>query len=236
MPTNKQRRDAARRHLERQIQRRQEREATRRRFTLIASIVSTIAVVGAIVIVVVLATGGSSKHKTSAADNPTVSSPTATSPTPSATPSVSYPPATGKTVTFNGVTVKGATDLKGYPTVTSKASKNPADLEIKDLVVGTGKTATLTSQVTVQYVGVLYKNGLKFDASWTRGQPASFSMNGVIKGFQQGIAGNSHIAPMHVGGRRLIIIPSSLGYGAQASGAIPANSPLVFVVDLTAVG
>jgi peptidylprolyl isomerase len=236
VPTNKQRREAARRHLERQIQRRQERDAARRRFTLIASIVSTVVVVAVIVIVVVVVTGGSSKHKSTAADNPTVSSP-ATTPTATPTPSVSYKPATGKAVSFEGVTVKGATDLKGYPVVTSKSSKNATGLLVKDLVVGKGKAATSTSSVTVQYVGVLYKNGTKFDASWDRGQPASFSLNGgVIKGFQEGIGGTKGVAPMHVGGRRIIIMPASLGYGAAAQGSIPANSSLVFVVDLTAIG
>jgi peptidylprolyl isomerase len=233
VPTNKQRREAARRHLERQIQRRQEREAARRRFTLVASIVSTVVVVAAIIAVVLWATSGSSKKKS--ADNPTVSSPAATS-TPTPTPSVSYKPATGAAVSFNGVTVKGAADLKGYPVVSSKSAKDPSGLQVKDLVVGKGAAANSSGQVTVQYVGLLYKTGVKFDSSWERGQAATFSLTGVVKGFQQGIGGTGGIAPMHVGGRRIIIIPAALGYGTQSNGTIPANSPLVFVVDLTAVG
>ena len=88
----------------------------------------------------------------------------------------------------------------------------------------------------MQYVGVLYKNGTVFDSSWARGSPAQFSLTGVVKGFTQGIGGTTGVAPMKVGGRRIMILPASLGYGSTASGPIPANSPLVFVVDLKKVG
>jgi len=234
VPTNKQRRDAARRHLERQLQRRQERDANRRKFTLLASIVGTLVLVGGVITAVVLASGGS--KKTPAADNPTVASPTAT-PTPTPTPSTSYPAAKGASVTFDGVTIKGAADLGGRPGVTSRSSTTPKGLEYKDLVVGKGIAASDNSTVTVQYVGVLYKNGTLFDASWDRGSPASFPLaSGVIKGFEYGIGGTKGVPPMHLGGRRVIIFPASLGYGAQAQGPIPANASLVFVIDLTKVG
>lgn len=232
MPTSKQRREAARRHLERQLQRREEREAARRRFTLIASVAGTILVVAAIVATILVASSGSKKKS---ADNPTVSSPTATSPTPTPTPSTSYKPASGPAVSFAGVTVKGATDLAGYPVVTSKSSTPAAKLEYKDLVVGKGKAATDASTVTVQYVGVLYSNGTKFDASWDHGSPAQFSLSAVVKGFTYGIGGTSGVPPMKVGGRRVMILPADLGYGAQANGAIPANASLVFVVDLKSI-
>jgi peptidylprolyl isomerase len=239
VPTNKQRRDAARRHLERQLQRRQEREAARRRYALWGSIAGTIVVAAAVIIAVVVVSGGGKKK--AAADNPTVSSPAATSasatPTPTPTPSTSYPPATGPAVTFDGVTVKGAADLHGAPGVTSTSKTDPKGLEYKDLVVGKGAPATSTSSVTVQYVGVVYKTGKEFDASWTRGMPATFSLNGgVIQGFQFGIGGTKGVPPMKVGGRRVIIVPSALGYGSQSVGGIPANSSLVFVIDLTKVG
>jgi peptidylprolyl isomerase len=103
-------------------------------------------------------------------------------------------------------------------------------------VVGKGAPATPTSTVTVQYYGVLYKNGTYFDSSWKRGMPAAFPLTNVVKGFTYGIGGTKGVAPMKVGGRRIIIVPSALGYGAQGSGAIPPNSPLVFIVDLTKVG
>jgi FKBP-type peptidyl-prolyl cis-trans isomerase len=232
VPTSKQRREAARRHLERQLQRRQDREQARRRFTLIASIVGTVVLIGAIVAIIAVASGGD-KKKT--ADNPVVS-PTATPTAPTSSASSSPARAAkGAAVTFSGVKVTGAADLGGAPGVTSKSSTVPSKLLYKDLVVGKGKAASDTSTVTVQYVGVLYKDGTKFDSSWDRGQTAQFSLTGVVKGFTYGIGGTSGVPPMKAGGRRIIIIPSTLGYGAQANGSIPANAPLVFVVDLKSV-
>lgn len=236
MPTNKQRRDAARRHLERQLQRRQQREAARKRTTLIATVAGTVVLAVVVVVVVIALTNDNKKANAKSTGTPTTSPTSASpSPSPSPTPSTSYPPAKGASVSFMGVTVKGAADLHGAPGVTSKATKAPTKLEFKDLVVGKGKAATPTSTVTVQYSGVLYKTGTAFDSSWKRGQPAQFPLSGVVKGFTQGIAGTTGVPPMKVGGRRLIIMPASLGYGAQAQGPIPANSPLVFVVDLTNV-
>ena len=90
--------------------------------------------------------------------------------------------------------------------------------------------------MSVQYTGVLYKNGRQFDSSWERGQAASFSLQQVVPGFTQGIGGTHGVPPMKVGGRRIIIMPAALGYGPQAQNGIPANSPLVFVVDLKKIG
>jgi peptidylprolyl isomerase len=119
--------------------------------------------------------------------------------------------------------------LKTKPTVTIPSGPPPKTLVIKDLIKGTGPAAKPSSTVTVQYVGELYKGGKQFDASWNdgNGQPASLPLSGVIKGWQQGIPG------MKVGGRRELIIPPSLGYGAAGSPPkIPANATLVFVIDL----
>jgi hypothetical protein len=232
--TNKQRREASRRHLERQLEQRQEREAARRRFTFVASVVGSVLVVAAVVAVIVIVGNSGGKKKAPAAAAGTSSSAAAAS-SPSATPSSSYPAATGKTVTFDGVTVTGATDLTGIPGVTSTSSTTPTKLEYKDLVVGTGTAAAPSSTVTVQYVGVLYKDGTEFDASWTRGMPAQFSLAEVVKGFTYGIGGTTGVPAMKVGGRRIVIIPSALGYGATAQSSIPANSPLVFVIDLKSV-
>jgi peptidylprolyl isomerase len=237
VPTNKQRREAARRHLERQLQRRQEREAARKRFTMIASIAGTIVVIVVIVVAVVLLGSGSDdgdKAAKSPSPTPTTSAPTSSSPAPS--PTVSAPVAKGPAVRFDGVTVSGAKDLKGMPKITSKHTKQPPKLEYKDLVVGKGKAAGPKSTVTVQYVGALYSNGKVFDSSWSRGEPTTFPLTGVVPGFTQGIGGTKGVPPMKVGGRRLIIMPSSLGYGSEANGPIPANSPLIFVVDLTKIG
>jgi peptidylprolyl isomerase len=123
--------------------------------------------------------------------------------------------------------------LSHKPTVTVPKGPPPSHLVVKDLIKGTGPAATPTSTVTVQYVGVLYKTGKQFDASWNdgTGTPVQFSLSGgVIKGWTQGIPG------MRVGGRRELIIPSSLAYGKKGSGSkIPPNSTLIFVIDLHAV-
>jgi peptidylprolyl isomerase len=91
--------------------------------------------------------------------------------------------------------------------------------------------------VSVQYVGVRYTDGRQFDSSWERGGPTSFSLRRVVKGFTQGIGGNGEIQPMKVGGRRIIIVPSEMGYGENGTpdGSIPPNASIVFVVDLIAV-
>ncbi len=122
--------------------------------------------------------------------------------------------------------------LKTKPKVVPPSGPPPKKLVVKDLIKGTGPVAKPGSTVTVQYVGVLYKGGKQFDASWNdgSGQPVSLPLSGVIKGWQQGIPG------MRVGGRRELIIPSDLGYGATGSPPkIPANAALVFVIDLHGV-
>jgi FKBP-type peptidyl-prolyl cis-trans isomerase len=122
--------------------------------------------------------------------------------------------------------------LKTKPKVVPPTGPPPSKLEIKDLIKGTGPVAKPGSTLTVQYVGVLYKNGKQFDASWNdgSGQPVSLPLTGVIKGWQQGIPG------MRVGGRRELIVPSNLGYGAAGSPPkIPPNAALVFVIDLHGV-
>ncbi len=123
--------------------------------------------------------------------------------------------------------------LKTKPKVVPPSGPAPTKLVIKDLIKGTGPAATAASTVTVQYVGVLYKGGKQFDASWDHsgGQPASLPLSSVIQGWQQGIPG------MRVGGRRELIIPSNLAYKAAGSpqGGIPPNAPLVFVIDLHGV-
>ena len=126
--------------------------------------------------------------------------------------------------------VSNATDLKAEPVPSAGAPPAPSQLLTRDLVVGTGATAAATNTVQVQYVGANYADGKVFDASWTRGSPASFPLNGVIPGFEQAIVG------MKVGGRREVVIPPNLGYGAQGSPpAVGPNETLVFVIDLLSV-
>jgi peptidylprolyl isomerase len=121
---------------------------------------------------------------------------------------------------------------KTKPTIEVPNGAPPKELEIEDLEEGSGPEAKAGDAVTVQYVGVNYKNGKEFDASWDRGEPFTFSLGAgeVIAGWDQGIEG------MKVGGRRELTIPPNLGYGATGSPpAIPPNETLIFVVDLLAV-
>jgi peptidylprolyl isomerase len=120
--------------------------------------------------------------------------------------------------------------LSKEPKVTPPAGPASKKLEIKDLITGTGPEAKAGASVTVNYVGVLFKGGKVFDASWKRGEPSTFSLSGVIPGWTKGIPG------MKVGGRRELVIPAALAYGANGSlPAIPPNAPLVFVIDLLAI-
>lgn len=119
----------------------------------------------------------------------------------------------------------------GKPTVSVPDGPPPKQLQVRDIEPGDGPEAKKGDQATVDYVGVLYENGREFDASFNRGEPFTFTLGNteVIPGWEQGVEG------MKVGGRRELIIPPHLAYGSQELGPIPANSTLVFVVDLRAV-
>jgi len=121
--------------------------------------------------------------------------------------------------------------LKTRPKVVIPSGPPPTKLVVKDIIKGTGAVATASSTITVAYVGELYKNGSVFDASWDHpgAQPLTDPLANLIPGWQQGIPG------MRVGGRRELIIPPKLGYGATAQAKIPANSTLVFVIDLRSI-
>jgi FKBP-type peptidyl-prolyl cis-trans isomerase len=115
---------------------------------------------------------------------------------------------------------------------TTMPTSNSDQLQATDEVVGTGSTAEAGDSVTVNYVGAL-TNGTVFDASANHGSSGfTFTLGAgqVIKGWDLGVAG------MKVGGKRKLVIPASLAYGDQAIGnVIPANSTLVFEVELTNV-
>ena len=103
-------------------------------------------------------------------------------------------------------------------------------LVIQDTLVGQGREALPGTRVRVHYVGTL-EDGQTFDSSLNRGQPIEFVLGGgeVIQGWDQGIRG------MKVGGKRVLIIPPSLGYGAEGIGPIPPNATLIFEVELVDV-
>jgi peptidylprolyl isomerase len=120
------------------------------------------------------------------------------------------------------------------PTVTVPTGTPPAGLESADLIVGTGQVAVPGDKVTVQYVLATYSAKKVIQSSWTS-NPFTFTLGAgeVIPGWDKGVVG------MHVGGRRELIIPPSLGYGATPpAGAqgIAASDTLVFVIDLVSIG
>jgi peptidylprolyl isomerase len=118
------------------------------------------------------------------------------------------------------------------PQVDKPEGDIPFELGIEDVTVGDGAEATAGANVSVHYVGVAFRTGEEFDASWDRGRAFEFKLGKgqVIPGWDAGVQG------MKVGGRRKLTIPSAMAYGASgAGGVIAPHEPLVFVVDLLSV-
>jgi peptidylprolyl isomerase len=139
----------------------------------------------------------------------------------------------GETKTSASTTTAAKTPTSGplskEPTVTPPKGPAPTKLETKELIAGTGTEAKAGDSISVNDVGVLYKTGKEFESSFKRNEPFTLTLGKgeVIPGWEQGIPG------MKVGGRRELIIPASLAYGAKGSPPkIPANETLVFVIDL----
>jgi peptidylprolyl isomerase len=227
------RRQIARERYERRLQERAAARAkARQRMTIGGSAAAVVAIV-AIVLAVVLS-GGNGKDAASAS-SPIASgssAPSSAPPPPPPThaagcttkPSVVASPIANFPILPAGVDPA----LKTEPTITIPEGSVPITLQTKDLIVGKGETVQADDSVTMNYLGVNYVNCEEFDSSWSRNQTATFSLQGVVPGFAQGVTG------MKVGGRREIIIPPSLGYGASGSGGVGPNEELVFVVDVLA--
>jgi peptidylprolyl isomerase len=128
-----------------------------------------------------------------------------------------------------------AAPFDSRPALAASEVTTPSGLRIIDVKPGTGPVPQAGQTVTVNYTGWLFvdgKKGQKFDSSLDRNQPFSFTIGQgqVIKGWDEGVA------TMHVGGKRTLIIPPDLGYGASgAGGVIPPNATLIFDVDLLGV-
>ena len=138
---------------------------------------------------------------------------------------------------FALVTALASVLAAGAPTTATaqavgKAMTTPSGLQITDTQVGTGATPKPGQTCVMHYTGWLYEGGAKgkkFDSSLDRGQPFEFPIGRqrVIAGWDEGVA------TMKVGGKRTLIIPPALGYGARgAGGAIPPNATLIFEVEL----
>ncbi len=127
----------------------------------------------------------------------------------------------------NGLFTNNNTNQEQNTTMQQQTSQ----VQSQDITVGTGDVAIAGKEVTVNYTGVFQSTGQKFDSSLDRGVPFSFTLGAgqVIKGWDIGVEG------MKVGGKRILVIPPELGYGASDYGPIPGNSTLVFEVELLGV-
>lgn len=134
-------------------------------------------------------------------------------------------------VAFGGVTVSG--EMGKQPKVVIGDQPETATvIEIGDVVVGTGPQAGAGDHVTVQYVARSAKTKRTFDSSWQRGKAFSYDMARVpFKAFNEGLVG------MKAGGRRIVILPGPLAYGANPPTVLglKPNEPLVFVIDLVSI-
>lgn len=129
--------------------------------------------------------------------------------------------------TATNPSVSGAAGAK--PILGAPQGQAPKTLVTNDIIVGTGKEVVASSTLTVHYTLMAWSTGQVVESSWDGGSPAEFPLSGVIAGWQQGMPG------MKEGGRRLLVIPAELGYGAAGGGPIGPNETLIFVVDVIAV-
>ncbi len=114
------------------------------------------------------------------------------------------------------------------PTISKPEGSAPTELTTKDIIEGTGAEVLPTSTLTVHYTLMAWSTGKIIESSWS-GQPATFPLAGVVEGWQKGLPGSKE------GGRRLLILPPSMGYGAAGSGPIGPNETLIFSVDIIGV-
>jgi peptidylprolyl isomerase len=157
---------------------------------------------------------------------------TATTPT-TTTQTTAKPTFATPTAEIKKIAAAVGTSTKKKPTIIKPSGKPPTQLTVVDIVPGKGAGAQNGDTLTVDYAGDSWSTGKEFDASWKRGQPFPLTLGqgSVIKGWDQGLVG------MKPGGRRLLVIPPDVGYGASGSGTtIKPNETLIFVVDLRKKG
>ena len=205
---------ARRRYERRRLREQQLRAKRRRRNTIVGAAAGTVVVLALVVIGAIwLFTGGSGKSKAA----------------PKASPSASSSPAAAGTC----AKIAPNPPHSGVPTIPDVTGKAPTALVTKDVKVGTGPAAKQGSDLMVTYVGISCSDGKVFDASYLHGdQPFEvkpLGSAGVIAGWNQGLIG------VKAGGQRELVIPPSLGYGAQGSGSIKPNETLIFLVTVKSV-
>jgi peptidylprolyl isomerase len=182
----------------------------------------------AVLVVPVVALAGCSSSSSSSA-GASSAAPSDSAAPPSDTGAAS-PSASLVTTDLKASDVKVTGGLKETPKVTFPTPSAASALSTTDVVVGTGAVVKDTDTITVNYVGIGALTGKEFDSSFSRGQAATFPLAQLIPGWQQGIPG------MKVGGRRVLVIPAELAYGANPPTAdIQPNETLVFVMDVVAI-
>jgi len=124
--------------------------------------------------------------------------------------------------------VQVTTNAGEAPTITAPSGDAPTTLIIEDVIVGSGAEVVATSTLTLHYTLMKWSDGSILESSWSSGTPSTFELSGLIQGWQQGLPGAK------VGGRRLLVIPPALGYGAMAGHPLEKDT-LIFAVDIIAV-
>lgn len=173
------------------------------------------------------ACGGGTKTADIPSANASSSATTATTETTATTPAKA-PTFAKPTAEVSKIASGISTNTKKKPKIPKPSGKPPAKLTVVDIVKGSGAGAQSGDALTVDYAGDSWSTGKEFDASWNTGQPfpVTLGQNQVIQGWEQGLVG------LKPGGRRLLVIPPSLGYGATGSPPkIKANETLLFVID-----
>jgi peptidylprolyl isomerase len=124
--------------------------------------------------------------------------------------------------------VQVTTNAGEAPTITAPSGDAPTTLIVEDVIVGSGAEVVATSTLTLHYTLMKWSDGSILESSWSSGTPSTFELSGLIQGWQQGLPGAK------VGGRRLLVIPPALGYGAMAGHPLEKDT-LIFAVDIIAV-
>lgn len=114
------------------------------------------------------------------------------------------------------------------PTITPPSGDAPTALIAEDIIVGSGTEVVATSTVTLHYTLMKWSDGSILESSWSSGTPSTFQLSGLIQGWQLGLPGAK------VGGRRLLVLPPALGYGAMAGHPLEKDT-LIFAIDIIAV-
>jgi FKBP-type peptidyl-prolyl cis-trans isomerase len=218
MPSSKEIRARQNRQKERIAVQHAERQRVRTRNRRIGIAVGTVLVIAAVAVVYTQLVDNNGKNAS------------ATTPTTSAVASTTTPAALASAKGKPCVGLKAPLP-KGAPAFTIPKGPAPTTLSTRDLKVGTGAVIPQNATVTVNYVGVACSTGKIFDSSYSRNQPFQANLKGgVIQGWEKGIPG------MHVGGVRVIAIPSNLAYGPQGNAGIAPDEALYFLVAPVKLG